>query len=160
MITRLTKIGAAGAIALAALFVSAPVAAQGQVDALRDAVGNWDWSMTEEEAEAARAAGEPDQPCLRTTMRIWMSEDGRRFNSLWSGEGEELYTGPVLLVLPDREGFLLQYDDEDRRDDNGNLVSWILLMTSPDRFVWVRRDWVSQGNTTRAMVRCEDPNIG
>lgn len=161
MISRLTRIGAAGAIALAALFVSVTQArAQDALDAVRDAEGHWDWATTPDEAAEARPAGRPDQPCLGVTMQIWMSEDGRRFNSQWSGEGDEIATGPVLLVLPERDGFMIRYDGEDRLDPEGNPVSWILLMTSRDSFVWVRRDWVGTGGSTRPMVRCEADPIG
>lgn len=157
MITRLTKIGAAGAIALAALFVSGAGFAQ-TPNVLHQVEGYWGWAVTEDDA-AADDAG-PDHTCNGGPLHIWMSEAGRRYNSRWTGEDDEIATGRVLMLMPDHHALQIQYDGEERLDPDGNPVSWVLLMTSPDSFIWVRRDWIGTGNSTRPMVRCEDPNIG
>tara|TARA_Y100000052_G_C2955299_1_gene89646 strand:- start:1016 stop:1483 length:468 start_codon:yes stop_codon:yes gene_type:complete len=59
-------------------------------------------------------------------------------------------TSDAGQVLPT---ILLQYDDEVRTDDNGDLVSWALFMPDEDHFYWTRRDWPF-GRRTAMRVRC------
>lgn len=118
--------------------------------------GLWGWVPQDGDPE------EMSGTCAHLPMRIWFSEGGTRYNSQWSGD-ETVFTSPIYTWLPadgDSAGFLIQYDDEDRTDADGNPVAWFLFMTAPDRFVWIRRDWVESGGSTRPMERCEDTPIG
>ena len=147
---------AAGAIALAAFFV--PAAEARQPNHVSQLEGEWGWLPFDDDP--------PDMTglCSNEPMRIWFSENGRRYHSQWETDIEYGYisTSPVYSATTTEDGVLvmfLQYDDETRLDPDGNPVAWYLVLSEPESFVWVREDWVEQGNTTRPMVRCEDRPI-
>lgn len=126
------------------------------LDPIRQLPGYWGWEMSDLPLEE-RAGSCADGP-----LRIWFEEDGARYNSQQVGEAV-IATAPILVNLPSTEtsaGFLIRYDGEDRLDDAGRPVAWILIMESADMFYWVRSDWVSEGGRTRSLVRCDEALIG
>lgn len=140
--------GAAGVISLAAFCVSAAQAEP--LDPYEMLPGYWGWIRSETETETFGT-------CADSPLQIWFSEDRRYYYSQHMGSDQQV-TAPILFNLPSSEeaaGFLLQYEGEERLDDDGNPVSWYLLMTAPDRFVWVRNDWVAHGGSTAPLEKCE-----
>jgi hypothetical protein len=55
-------------------------------------------------------------------------------------------------------GIVLQYDDEDRLDDKGRPVQWVLLMPDKDKFYWHRVDWRAE-RATAPSRRCHSPDL-
>ena len=151
MLARLIS-GAAGAFALAAF--SFPAAGAQTLDPEALLPGWWGWERHADDPE------DMPESCATKPMQIWFSEDGQRYNSRWMDTGgveEPVASAPILQRLPSTPssaGFFIQYDDEDRLDDHGQPVAWVLYMTGPDSFVWIRRDWIGTGNSTHTMVRC------
>ncbi len=146
--------GAALAIAMAALSYSPSALAQG-FDHEAMLTGYWGW--VEQEDDPADFSG----TCDNHPMRVWFTEAGGRFHSQWALDVElgHIATSPVYasVLNPDGRGMIhLAYDGEERIDDQGNRVSWYLVMLDNDAFVWVRNDWVNAGGNTRAMVRCKE----
>lgn len=144
--------GTAGALALAVFACGISVAQT--LDPQTLLPGWWGWVPMADDPEDVAGA------CENQPMRIWFSEDGERYNSVWVDEdgSEHVSTSRILRRLPSTEttaGFLIQYDGEERLDDQGNPVAWYLFMTGPTRFVWVREDWVPNGGTTRPLERCD-----
>jgi len=76
------------------------------------------------------------------------------------GQNEELIEADIL---DSGDNFLqLKYDNEERKMDNGELQVWRMLFTSTDVFVWVRQDWIVDGEVkgaTQARRRCTAPMV-
>ena len=133
-----------------------PGAGAQALDPVAQLPGYWGWDMSDLAPEDRQGS------CADSPMRIWFEESGTRYNSQHVGD-EQIATAPILLSLPSTEasgGFLIRYDGEDRLDDAGRPVEWLLVMESADAFYWVRLDWIDQGNRTRYMVRCDEALIG
>lgn len=54
-----------------------------------------------------------------------------------------------ILSITDK-GITIQYDDEDRLMTNRDLQIWIMFFINPDEFVWIRQDWLKDGEVTGA----------
>lgn len=149
--------GAAGVISLAALSCASSAAAQG-FDHATALTGYWGWVSFED--DPADFTG----TCDNLPLRVWFTEGGTRYNSQWVSDVENGYfaTSPVYesVLTPSGRGVIfVAYDDEQRTYDDGTTVAWYLVMLDENTFVWMREDWVRDGETSRAMVRCQEQSI-
>lgn len=64
-------------------------------------------------------------------------------------------TAETIYRLDDIKGAVLStyLESENRRDDDGNLVSWELIVNSEDRYFWRRSDWEAY-KITEPIIRC------
>lgn len=140
---------AVSAGALAALLYAGIAQAQDDFHVLDIVEGYWGWVVPEGEDNPGSCESDP--------MRIWLSEDRRRYFSMQES-WDETAEGPILATDP--RWILIQYDGEERLTDAGEPVAWVLFMDNPDEFRWIRRDWIGTGRSTYPLVRCADPDIG
>lgn len=139
---------AASVFSLAA-FSFAPASTQSGTFQVLDVIeGRWGWVVPEGEESTAS--------CARGGVRIWLSEDRTVYYSQYPD-----MDGPnVASILQVQQNWILiQYVDEERTTDSGELVSWILFMTGEDRFVWIRHDWIGVRRSTRPLERCVSANL-
>lgn len=125
------------------------------------------WVMIPRDA----AAPPMSQLCETASTRISIRQSG----------ANAIYLSEFLGVLPDgkvdedrfsrsairrvaaapgfgMEGIHVQYEGEDRLDDNGRPVAWILFMPDRDTFYWHMVGW-PRGATTVPSRRCPDPDL-
>lgn len=104
--------------------------------------GTWGWS-------------DGVRDCSRHPQTIAFSPDWRTMTlTLEPADTDSLRRQAVYDVL----GFAgdtihLSMRGETRRDPAGDLVLWDLVLQTPDRFRWHRRDW-RPGVMTKPLVRC------
>ena len=98
--------------------------------------------------------------CEDNFLSIELHVEGNRvvYTGQWS-DSTEVYRSDVSQIDDDAgqvlPTILLQYDNEVRLDENGELVSWALFMPDRDHFYWTRRDW-PYGRRTAMRRRCPD----
>lgn len=138
------------------LFLSGHASAQAKLlskDAILETLaGNWVIDPVEEP--------ETETNCDDYFLNIRFEVEGNRivYIGQWS-DSTEAYRSDVSQITDDAgqvlPTILLQYDDEIRTDENGELISWALFMPDRDHFYWTRRDWPF-GRRTAMRRRCPD----
>ncbi len=139
---------AASAFALAAFSIPASAAQPSDFHVLDVIEGRWGWVVPEGEESPAS--------CAEGGVRIWLNEDRTIYYSQYP-EMDEPNVAPILQVQ--QNWIFIQYEGEERTTDAGETVAWVLFMTSPDRFIWIRQDWIGSGGSTRPLERCISPNL-
>ena len=92
-------------------------------------------------------------------MSISFSEDGKSMfhdspKGMYLGDPEKAYKRSVYVIHSQSQGVLnTSIEKEDRKDPNGNLVSWDLVIQNEDAFCWHRSDWKA-GSCTKSMTKC------
>lgn len=132
---------------LAAFSFAADARQADTFDVLDVIEGYWGWVGPE---------GEEMTTCEDGGVQIWLSEDRQTYHSQYPGDFPQS-TAPILRT--EQSWFHIQYEGENRTTDAGETVSWVLFMTSRDRFVWIRHDWIGTGRTTYPLERCVSPNL-
>ena len=94
--------------------------------------------------------------CNRMPASISFAKGGKRMHVRHPTELE----GPIEVKLTSytvtgRSGnaLAMRMDNEDRRDDAGNLVAWDAVILDRDTYCWRRSDW-KPGNCTKPLTRC------
>ncbi len=111
----------------------------------------------------------PEYRCggIMEVNEVVREADGRlRFNTrITDSEGnftddEPAWTGLIDYQLIAENGrqltICVQYDQENRVNDQGKLAHWCMIMTGPDRYVWRERSWPF-GHFTEVRYRCKGP---
>ena len=153
---------AAGAFALAVFSClgAGDAAAQDArpLDIARDLPGYWGIDPDE---TPPHLFGPGSETCDTLPVRIWLSEEGDRYNSQYAGEG--LFgTSPILQRLPASEygtGILIAYENLEQLDPYGEQIRWWLVMTDRNHFQWYRLDSDGQRYEGRALERCPDAAV-
>lgn len=57
------------------------------------------------------------------------------------------------VLSHDKDSITMRLETESKRTQNGELVSWTLILKGKDTYVWRQNDWTA-GKTTSAIVRC------
>ena len=98
------------------------------------------------------------QRCDQSPLKIDISEDGATYRAEMVGIEDSAVESPILARLKLPDGALLihiQYEGEERLDDQGQPVSWWLVSLNRNEFYWVRHDWMRDGGATVPRRRCE-----
>lgn len=112
-------------------------------------LANGRWELDPEETE------EPGRfTCSDTPLMISTKE--RRY--LYQ-QGES--RGEAEILAAEDNYIAIRYLDEDRLDDQGNPVVWVMVYPDDDHFYWQRLDWLQQGQGGRTNLRrrCPDPEL-
>ena len=146
---------AACALALAAFSSASAADDHRSLDIASDLPGMWGQDRDLTPAGNQRP-GSAD--CETNPLRIWLSEDGQRYNSQYDGSSF-IGTSRIHEYLPSSAasaGIVISYDNVSQPDRNGVQLRWHLVMVDAYRFNWIRED--SDGNTSfySAMTRCPD----
>ena len=133
-----------GCVALLAAFAFAASAGEPRAEVLSpyDVLpGQWGWSSAE---------------CKRMPAKISFAKGGKRMHVRHPADLE----GPIEIKLTSytvtgRSGnaLAMRMDNEDRRDDAGNLVAWEAVILDRDSYCWRRSDW-KPGGCTKPLTRC------
>lgn len=97
--------------------------------------------------------------CAIGRMTVSVSEDGKRVDFVHSALGLATPTDArdrFSYRVGEQRGNRLRLDmeNETRLDDDGNVVSWDLILLSKNEFCWNRSDWPEDGCTV-STFRCE-----
>ena len=91
--------------------------------------------------------------CGKSSLTVFIDQATGTYTSKMLGEAEE-----KARILEYGENFLhIQYIGEERVMENGTLQTWYMFFTDADEFVWVRGDWVKDGEimgATSPRIRC------
>ncbi|WP_427453810.1 hypothetical protein [Litorimonas sp. WD9-15] len=95
--------------------------------------------------------------CDTSPVRITIDKENLRYKAIHTGENDFTSTSPVLDVQ--ERWITLQYDDETRTLENGDLHKWHMFFVSPDKFYWIVGEGVGEnereGVVPVARVRCQ-----
>lgn len=112
-------------------------------------IENMPEGLIDEEVDAYRN-------CKSTPVFITVNRKAMRYKAVHSGEDNFVSTSPILTATTST--LSLQYDDEDRVMENGNLHKWHMVFVSPDKFYWVLGEGITEderdGVIAVARVRC------
>ena len=112
--------------------------------------GNWGWEGTDE--------------CTVAPAAHRISSQGRRMHITHSPLREDGTREPrreANYTVSGRSGNVLHMamDGEDRKDDQGALVTWDLVALDSDTYCWRRNDWPA-GSCTGKVQRCRQAQSG
>ncbi|MEM1381262.1 MAG: hypothetical protein AAGH41_11640 [Pseudomonadota bacterium] len=93
--------------------------------------------------------------CAADPLQIEISADGKRYRSAFL---ETEHNADILSVAP--SFLIIQYDDEQRKDDYGQPVRWVMGFPDADHFYWKRFDRVHSGQPGRTYQRRRCPKDG
>ncbi len=105
--------------------------------------GTWAWKDRENCGEKWHRIEFRDN---NTTAYFWMPEGKTSKRT-----GKNYYTYEVRGH--DRKSIRMFLNGEDRKDKEGNLVVWDLVLVDNDRYCWHRTDW-KPGGCTKKILRC------
>ena len=90
--------------------------------------------------------------CSESPLIVSISDDGLIYNSV---NGIRI---DKAKILDWGDKFIqIQYLDEKRLMDNGELQIWNMFFLNEDEFLWIREDWIVGGKvtaTTEKRIRC------
>lgn len=107
--------------------------------------GNWGWEGTDECATSPAVLRFSSHRQRMHIVHTPVREDGTREPRK---EANYTVTGQAGNVLS------MTMDGEDRKDDQGRLVAWDLVVLDPGTYCWRRSDWRPTACTTR-VKKCE-----
>ena len=93
-------------------------------------VGTWDWAGAE-------------NSCETNPHSIGFADDKKHFWVHFHEGKTEAISGVANYTVSAISGAVISSDmeGENRTDDEGNLVSWDLIVNSPTEYCWRRSDW-------------------
>ena len=105
--------------------------------------GTWDWVGA-------------DNFCNGTPHSILISNDKKALQVIFHEGKSDSIAGVTNYNIRSVSGAILStnMEGETRTDEQGNIVSWELIVNSPSEYCWRRSDW-SQERCSAPRVRCD-----
>ena len=107
-----------------------------------------DWAQGRWEADPAETGDPEGFTCGNDPLTIAIDRQGLRYQSSRSGQS---YTAKIINI--EEDVLFIQYDNEQRRNKDGEPVVWALKFPDPNHFYWVMQDWIEDGKFKRTAKR-------
>ena len=134
-------------IAIFSLIAILPaVAKNAHAEGSKWATGSWGWVSSVENDD-----GLEKYTCSTKPLSIKLDLERKRYSAF--RDGDDPISGNILRY--GQRMVVIQYDNEERLMDNGELHIWGMFFYNQDEFVWIRQDWMNKDGTFKSTQRLE-----
>ncbi len=106
------------------------------------------WAAGTWEADPAETADRGAFVCGRDPLVVSIDTQAMRFQTSRSGQ---TYTGQI--INSEENVLILRYDNDQRKNEKGEVPTWVMKFPDPNSFYWVMEDWVDQDSYKRMPKR-------
>ncbi len=112
---------------------------------------NGEWAFDPEQATEEQMKS---FNCKSNPMSVNINQQGLVYTSTQMGD----VTSKAKILFATDTFLKIQYENEERLMDNGKPHVWIMYFVDRDHFVWIREDWIKDGDitgSTQMRIRCQ-----
>lgn len=116
---------------------------------------NGQWALDPEYASPEHLK---DYNCKNSPSTIETNPETKTYKITYDNK-----SGDTAQILSSSDRYFeIKYDGEERTMDGGEPHIWFMFFTDEDHFVWVRKDWIENGEikgATPGRIRCDRPSV-
>jgi hypothetical protein len=108
--------------------------------------GKWAWSSAEDSCSV-----EWHKVYVDEKQRVIIFENSKPYEQ-YTGERTRFYKYKIIKKL--FNGYHVALESEQRKDEDGKVVTWYFLQKDDNSYIWRRSDWPQDGGT-ETIYRCK-----